>query len=579
MSSTVTAFAVVAETPGAIFTASDTLTSETADAFIVVGDKIASIGTKDHVRQQWSHIAKSYNIEQVFDDLDRISIPAGQMVGPGFIGSHLHFLEGGESLLAPLSAAKTKKEFLDMVGEYAKSNESEGIIRLNGFSHTNWTDAKGALPTAQDFEDHLGADGKPDMAGRKIIISSRDCHMQVQWLYNGRSKKETGGVVELNPDGSASGVFKDNAQRILFDKRAGTQYTADQLRERFKRATDECLKYGITTQTDAGLRYWSLDHYLEIVQSNQAHMLVRTYAMLYTEPSEPEFTLIPPGNGLKDAAAYKDLGGNRLCVRAVKIFADGAMRSFGAQARPFALFLSEPYEDDSNNSGFPLATMEDFTRVIEMAFKQGLQPAIHAIGDAAISSILEILEKLMQKLGLKGDQCRPRIEHAQILNRKDGQRFADLGVIASIQPSHVHGDMDIGLARLGPERANKCLYAFRELLQHGVKYACGTDWPVENLDPMNTLLNAIRPRDDDPEKSLTVKEALLGMTRYAAYACRNEHLVGSLEVGKLADFVILNKDIVSIEPADLLQHLQANSVTVLATYIGGAKEYQSARTD
>ncbi|KAF8880939.1 amidohydrolase family-domain-containing protein [Mucidula mucida] len=610
------AFVVIAETAGSIFTASETAPTM-VDAFIVVGDKIAFVGTKDFVKQEWLSIRAWHNIEQDFDDLHNISIPAGQMVLPGFIGSytyrietnsHLHFLEGGESLLAPLSKAKTKQgssftaiisqrvlmlkapEFLDIVGDYARSKPSEDVIRLNGFSDADWD----ASPTAQDFEDHLGPDGKPDMAGRKIIISSRDCHMQLvsravledpdvaenigmgrkqavlsSWMQTSLLQVCRTSSIISHPDVSA-GVFKENAQRLIFDN--GIQYTDVQLNERFDLATKECLKYGITTQTDAGLRPWSLDHYMRIVSTGGIR--VRTYAMLYTKPSDKDFTIELDLKG----TACSDLSGNRLCVRAVKIFADGAMRSSGAQ-------LCEPYADDPKNSGFLLASEADLKRVIEMALEKNLQPCIHAIGDAAISTIVDILEK--QNLS-NLSSCRPRIEHAQILSDKDRKRLANLKLVSNpvtctVIWTSVSGDWYIhvvvtprwayALFFQGDQRAKEDLYPFRSMLDHGVKFACGTDWPVENLNPMNTLLDAIRPRDDDHQKVLTPTEVLLGMTQHAAFACHNEHLIGSLEVGKLADFVILNKHIFSMEPADLLRDLQAGSVTVLETYIGGVKEY------
>lgn len=259
---------------------------------------------------------------------------------------------------------------------------------------------------------------------------------------------------------------------------------------------------------------------------------------------------------------------SRLSVRSVKIFADGALRTGGAA-------LYDPYDDNPSTTGFLRIEPSVLYDVIPKFLRDGWQVNVHAIGDRANGVILDVFESSLK--GVNVTALRPRLEHAQMMTVADMKRLGKLGVIASVQPTHAISDMWYAQERLGPERI-RSLYAFRSILDNGARLTLGSDFPVESLNPLAGFYAAISrlsfagdsphgPEGWFPEQRLTRQEALKGMTMDPAYASFTEDILGSLEVGKLADFVILSKNIMTVPVSEVI------STKVLGTVIEGEVVY------
>jgi len=254
---------------------------------------------------------------------------------------------------------------------------------------------------------------------------------------------------------------------------------------------------------------------------------------------------------------------HRLVVRAVKIYADGALGSRGAA-------LLEPYADEPGTMGLPRMRSEEMYAMVAAATRAGYQPAVHAIGDGGNRMVLDVFERVQREIpGSRG--LRMRLEHAQILDARDIPRFADLNVIASMQPTHATSDMPWVPARLGTARMEEGAYVWRRLLDAGATIAAGSDFPVEEANPMLGFYAAVTRQDLSgnppggwmPRERLTREQALRAFTLDAAYAAHAEQLLGSLEEGKLADFVMLSRDIMAIPPE------QIPATEVMMTVVGG----------
>lgn len=334
------------------------------------------------------------------------------------------------------------------------------------------------------------------------------------------------------------------------------ELTEDDLLRRFKVTVREAHKHGLTSVHDAGLDPSSLSFFQR--QAEKAPLPIRIYGMKffnetlgYVAGSQP--IILPE---------------KRLSVRGMKIFADGALRTGGAA-------LYEPYADAPHTSGFMRIDPAVLYDVIPKFLKNGWQVNVHAIGDRANGAILDVFESVLQ--GINVTALRPRLEHAQMITNEDIARIAKLGVIASVQPTHAISDMWYAQDRLGPERVRR-LYPFRSIIDAGARVTLGSDFPVESINPLSGFYAAISRLSFDgksphgpsgwfPEQRLTREEALRGMTIDPAYASFTEHELGSLEVGKLADFVVLSADIMSIPLSEIM------ATSVLATAIDGKVVY------
>ncbi|KAJ7141779.1 amidohydrolase family-domain-containing protein [Mycena crocata] len=512
------------------------------DCIVVNNSQIAYTGSLADTRRQF--------------DLPIRYVPRDAIVLPGLSDSHGHILEYGASRQLPLEGTETINATVARVREHILSNPAilnnpDTFIRGGGWDHTSWPGA--AWPTAGDL------DADPVIKGRPVMLQSKDCH--AQWV-SGRVLELTGplpesvegGIILTDDAGAPTGVLLDNAQELLMTP----PLTENDLLQRFTVAVNDALAYGLTSVHDAGLDPASLDFFVR--QAETGHIPIRIYGMKFFDENEPYW-----GNTSK---AFVGAANGRLTARSVKIFADGALRTGGSA-------LYEPYTDNPSTNGFMRLPSEVLFEFIPRFLRDGWQVNVHAIGDRANGIVLDAFEASLQ--GVNVTALRPRLEHAQLMTRADMRRLGKLGVIASVQPTHATSDMWYAQDRLGPERV-KGLYAFRSLIDSGAKITLGSDFPVESMNPLDGFYAAITrvsqkgdsphgPGGWFPEERLTREEALRGITIDPAYASFTESELGSLEVGKRADFVVLSRDIMTIPPRDILE------TKVLATVLDGKVAY------
>ncbi|KAH8107827.1 amidohydrolase family-domain-containing protein [Cristinia sonorae] len=519
-----------------------------AQCLVVRGSRFEDVGFLEDIQDRWSK----------GEPLDVRYIDSGSIVVPGLSDSHGHILEYGASLQIPLEGTTSIEETVKRVREYILS---EPTIRDNktqfvegwGWDHTKWL--METWPTADAFE------ADPDVAGRPVVLQSKDGHAlwvskTVLAAIKDMPTEVEGGVIMRDTDGNPTGVLLDNAQELVIRP----EPTYETLEKRFKLAIRNAHAVGLTSIHDAGFDPKSLEFFRR--QAEQDKLTIRIYGMTYFDETKHYW-----GNSVSKIIGA---GNHRLTARSVKIFADGALRSGGAA-------LYEPYTDNPATRGFMRIAPEVLNDVIPRFLRDGWQVNVHAIGDRANGLVLDAFETALRDANVSA--LRPRLEHAQILAQKDMARFGDLGVIASIQPTHAISDMWFGEARLGPERV-KGLYAFRSILDHGARVTLGSDFPVENLNPLAGFYAAITrlspegtsphgPSGWFPEQRMTREEALKGITIDPAYASFTEHILGSIVPGKRADYVVLSQDIMSIPARKVLK------TNVIATVIDGQPVYGS----
>jgi predicted amidohydrolase YtcJ len=360
-----------------------------------------------------------------------------------------------------------------------------------------------------------------------------------------------GGRIIRDEKGVPSGVLVDRAMGLVASRipPAGPQ----QLEERILLADAETRRLGLTMVHDAGTDLDTVAAYERLIRDGK--LKTRLYVMLRMplDRLQPVFS-----RGL-----VTDDDNHRLAVRAIKIVADGALGSRGAA-------LLAPYSDEPETVGLLLQPPEDVYRMTLAATKAGFQTCIHAIGDRANRLVLDVFERVSREVP-DAKTIRLRVEHAQILDPADIPRFAALGVIASMQSSHATSDMPWVPTRIGAERTAAGAYVWRELLRTGVRIANGSDFPVEEPNPMLGFYAAVTRQDVSgqppggwmPEERMTRDEALASFTINAAYAAHAERDLGSLETGKLADLVMLSHDIMQVAPAEI------PATKVIRTIVGG----------
>jgi predicted amidohydrolase YtcJ len=343
-----------------------------------------------------------------------------------------------------------------------------------------------------------------------------------------------GGKLLRDASGRLTGVLIDRAQELVTRKIPPP--TPQQVRERLRRAALECARLGITTVHDAGIGSSELDAYRALIRDHE--LPVRVYAMIGGE-----------GGLWREYLQRGPEIGDRLTVRSIKLYADGALGSRGAA-------LKKPYSDDPANTGLLMLQYKDIERVARDAVAHGFQVNTHAIGDRANRMVLDAYAAA---LGGQNNK-RFRIEHAQVVSLEDIPLFGKYSVIASMQATHATSDMPWAEARLGTERV-KGAYAWRRFLSLGVHIADGSDFPVENPNPLWGFYAAITRQDRNgkpesgwfPDQRMTRDEALRSWTLEGAYAAFEEDSKGSLEPGKAADFVMLSGDIMQLPPSEILK--------------------------
>ncbi len=502
----------------------------TAEAMVVKDGKIVAVG-------------KLTDLEKKYDTKEKLDAQ-GKFIYPGFIDAHAHFVGYGLGLqTADLVGTNSWEEILEKLKTFAAENK-EGWLIGRGWDQNDW--AVKDFPTNEKLNELF-----PD---RPVLLSRIDGHaaianqkaLEIAGLKPGLTL--TGGDAEVK-NGKLTGILIDNAIDLVSAKIPGQ--TNEQFKEALLDAQRNCFAMGLTTIDDCGLSFEAVEG-IKSMQAN-GELKMRLYVML--SDAKQNFDYLEKNGAIKT---------DRLNVRGFKVYGDGALGSRGA-------CLLQPYSDKPGHYGFLLSSPEHFDSVANWISQKGFQMCTHAIGDSGNRTILKTYAKY-----LKGkNDLRWRIEHAQVVNQNDFNLFGENSIIPSVQPTHATSDMYWAGDRLGKERV-KGAYAFKQLLQQNGWIPLGTDFPVEDISPFKTFYAAVVRKDAkgwpengyQTENALTREEALKGMTIWAAKANFEEQEKGSLEPGKFADFIILDKDIMKAGEHELLQ------LNVLKTFLGGEKAFE-----
>ncbi|KJA17164.1 hypothetical protein HYPSUDRAFT_46693 [Hypholoma sublateritium FD-334 SS-4] len=548
-----------------IYTVDDT--APRVECIAVRNARIARVGSYDEVVRPQRYFEGNNFFPRWL--VDRLAVVRYTMViylhedailVPGLADAHAHVIENGYMNQLPLMGAASVQEVVDRIKTYIAThsdtlNEPSRWIEGMGWDQTKWPGAQ--FPTAAD----LATD--PLLKGRLISLSRVDGHARwvspaVLELMPNLPEQVEGGLIVRDAEGNPTGVFVDNAMDLI----PIPPWSEKQITEFFDMTMKQALSYGLTSIHDADTKPAHIAFFQKLADAGK--LPNRLYLMGNNGSAEYWGDTLPK---LVDYGKHA-----RLNLRSVKLIADGALGSWGAA-------LLEPYSDDLATSGLMLSSPEKLERQIRRFWADGWQTNVHCIGDRANHVILDIYERILAGGGRNVTESRPRIEHAQIFTPADLVRIGKLGVIASVQPTHATSDMGYAQIRLGPDRI-KGAYAYQTLLKaspQGV-LPLGSDFPIEGVNPLlgfyaatsRLYVDGTSPHGLEgwfSEQKLTRAQALKGMTLDAAYASFAEHDLGSLTPGKKADFVVFDKDIMTVPYDKILE------AKVVATVIDGEVAY------
>jgi predicted amidohydrolase YtcJ len=512
-----------------------------AQAVAVLGDRIVAVGSNAEIN------AWKGSKTEVLD-------AGGKLLLPGFNDSHVHFIDGGMQLDAvQLNDATSAEEFKTRIATHVNKLGKDQWMLGGDWDETKWTPPQ--LPTKELIDAATG--------DWPVFVSRYDGHMA---LANSTALKlagvtsktpdPPGGVIVRDAQGNPTGALKDAA--MDFVSKVIPPYSHEQRLHAAKRALAHAAALGVTSVQHMNPEFADINVYAELLEHGELT------SRIYAAP------LITQVDDLTKVGVRRAFGGPYLRIGALKGYADGSLGSRTA-------YFFDDFNDQPGNHGIlsdelhPLSLMQDRMMKADAA---GLQLCTHAIGDRAISTILDFYEEIVKAHG-EADR-RFRIEHAQHMAAKDFGRFSKLHVIASMQPYHAIDDGRWAEGRIGHDRASRT-YAFRTFLERGVRLAFGTDWSVAPLNPMLGLYAAVTRATLDgknpggwfPEQKLTVAEAVEAYTLGSAYAEFQDKEKGSISTGKLADMVLLSEDIFSIPPE------QIREVKVWKTFVGGKVTWDS----
>ena len=509
-----------------IYTVNDSF--ELSSTLVVKDGKFIAVGGEE--------LLENYSSAAI---LDLKGIP----VYPGLIDAHCHFYQLGLTQEhVDLRGAKSVEEVITRLKAFALTSDAK-VLMGRGWDQNIWEDK--SFPTKAILDENF-----PD---KLVVLERVDGHaayVNSNVLTAAEITKDTkvdGGEIVLD-DNEPTGILIDKAAdlayAILPEPTRKEQITA------LQKAENIAFANGLTTVDDAGLNRSQLELIDSLHRSKD--LKIRVYGMISNTP--------------ENLAHYLDKGitqTDRLTIRSVKVYADGALGSRGAA-------LKKPYADAKNSKGLFITPPEQIEDLAYRLAKKGFQMNTHAIGDAANAAVLSAYEKA---LSVSPDP-RWRIEHAQVVDKVDLEKFGSK-ILPSVQPTHATSDMEWADERLGEKRVPTA-YAYKELLDWSGRIALGTDFPVERVNPIHTYYAAVARKNLDGlpsggyqmDNALSRSEALKGMTKWAAYANFEEDEKGSIEVGKMADFVLLTNDIMVLNDSELL------ATEVLATFVGGEMVYQ-----
>ena len=477
----------------------------------------------------------------------------GRTLLPGLTDGHAHLYNYGFlSVSLNLAGTPSLNDAIRQIQNFADENPHAEWILGRGWNQVLWPVKE--FPTAADIDTVI--DNRPvwlrRVDGHAAWANSRA--MEIAGI--GRDTPDPiGGKIIRDSNGEATGVFIDNAMALVASRIEAPD--KEDIRLAYRTAFANLLPLGMTGVHDTGINIEEAE--VMIAMADDRELGIRVYAML----SGTGATLDHMGKPLRG------YGDDRLEIAAVKLYADGALGSRGAA-------MIEPYSDDPENRGLPFYRLDELVGAVRKANDMGFQVGIHAIGDRGNRLALDAFDAAQ---GGKPSPFRNRIEHAQIIALEDISRFAELGVIASIQATHATSDMNMAEDRIGPQRI-KGGYAWRRLLESGAVLANGSDFPVELANPWHGLYAAVtrKSRDGLPEggwypgQAITRAEALHSFTLGPAYAAHQEDRLGSLEPGKWADFILIDRNYFEI-PASAIDDIQ-----VLETWVAGQRVYAAGET-
>jgi hypothetical protein len=471
-----------------------------------------------------------------------------KFVYPGFIDAHSHFISYGLSkvIRADLTGTTSFDEIIERLKKFETEYPAEWLVG-RGWDQNDWEN--NSFPTKEKLDELW-----PNKAvyltridGHAALLNSKALELSG---ISGETKID-GGEIVLE-EGEPTGVILDNAMEVV---RAVMPETSSLIKTKaIEIAEKDCFAAGLTSVCDAGLEAQDIE-LLRCLQE-ESKLKMRVYAMLTPTPETLE-KILKKGQIITD----------HLSVRSIKLYADGALGSRGA-------CLIHDYHDRPNWKGMILSPTAYYDSLCKLANKYDYQVNTHAIGDSANRIMLQLYSKYLEE----NNDKRWRIEHAQVVHPDDFHYFGDYNIVPSVQPTHATSDMYWADERLGPERI-KSAYAYEELRKQNSWIPLGTDFPIESIDPLLTYYAAVVRRDlkDYPdsgfqmENALSRTNALKGITIWAAKAAFEESKKGSLEAGKFADFVVLNKDLMHVQDKEIPQ------LQILRTYIDGQQVYMNSK--
>lgn len=476
----------------------------------------------------------------------------GKTLLPGLTDAHGHVMGlGFQELEVNLAGIKTLDETLEKVKTYAEENPDLEWIQGRGWNQTLWPE--NAFPTAEDLDKVV--------SDRPVWLSRVDGHagwgnsmaMKLAGISADTPDPQGGKVIRDNR-GDATGVFIDAAQGYVNNI---VPASTDKERElALQKALDQMASMGLTSAHDAGAGITTWDLYKKF--ADEGRLKTRIYVMISGAGST--FDTLSANGPIK---SYDD---DLLSLQSVKLYSDGALGSRGAA-------MLSPYSDDPGNKGLLFVSQDEMNQMVSKVTGKGFQANVHAIGDAGNRQVLDAFEYALDQHGEQG--LRNRVEHAQIVSLEDIPRFKELNIIASMQPTHATSDKNMAEDRVGPQRI-KGGYAWHTFLEQGTIVAAGSDFPVEHSNPFFGLFSAVTRQDHEgnppegwhPEEALTREEAFRAFTLDAAYAGHQEEVLGSLEPGKWADFILIDQDYFTAPASEIWK------IGVLETWVAGKKVFE-----
>jgi predicted amidohydrolase YtcJ len=522
-----------------------------AEAMAVRGDKLVAVGTKSEALAVRGPQTKLVDLH-------------GRFVMPGFNDAHMHLTAAGfKKLTVDLTGARSLQEFQDRLRKSLETTQPQEWITGSGWDETLWHGSQ--LPMRWDIDEVI--------ADHPVFLVRIDGHVAVANTLALKmahvtlaSKDPEGGEIAREVGGEPNGILRETAQALVASLIPPP--TPEKHRQAMEAALQDIARSGVTSAQDfSGEDGESSRANFKILEQleREGKLTVRISEWLpFIEPVESL-------KQMRDAHPQTD---PMLHTGMLKAFMDGSLGSHTSA-------MLAPFSDDPKNSGLPQYEQSKLNQMAKERVEAGFQLGFHAIGDKAVEMALDAFaeaEKAAHASGAKApdgsDHFRLRVEHAQVTNPAQIERFRELNVIASMQPSHVLTDMHWAMSRLGPQRAAHS-YAWAEFENHGVKLAFGTDYPVEPVAPFRGLYAAVTRKSEDgkmeyfPEQKLTIQQAIAAYTTGSAYAEFAEKQKGMLAVGMLADFVVLDRDLTAISPEKIL------GTRVLQTVVGGKTVYES----